>query len=127
MSIWTHVIGSIRFEGLIGAGDQAPDLGNQCEFDDDEEIWDKCDIPLGSEGSLKTTLWTNPDDCCLARWTATIFGDLRSYEDEDEIIDYFNRIVEGKFVRQGCFSFHVGDSPQRLFVYDREKKHFVER
>lgn len=120
MSTWTHVIGSIRFDGLPGMTPD-PDCGTQCTFEDDEEQWDKCNIPCGSEGSLIVSSWRDPSGQGLARDTVTIFGDLRDYEDEQAIIDYFHRIVSGMMVRQACFSFFVEGKETRTFVYKDKK------
>lgn len=75
MSIWTHVVAAIRFDGISDMF-PPPNLGNTADYDSPQSDWDKCDVPCGSEGSLKTLLWTNPSNS-MARWTATIFGDLR--------------------------------------------------
>lgn len=127
MSTWTHVCGVIRFDGLSILGEShEPDCGNTCSFEDDSEAWDKCNVPCGSEGSIQISKWTNPCSSSMARWTYSIFGDLRDYENDQEIIDYFNRIVDGKYVRQGCYSFEVEGSLKRIFTYDENTKMFVE-
>ena len=118
MSTWTHVIGSIRFDGLLGMT-PPPDCGIACSFEDDKEQWDKCNIPCGSEGSLTILTWQNPKPA-MALYTATIFGDLRDYEDEQEIIEYFKRITAGKVVRQACLSFCVEGSTTRTFTWDED-------
>lgn len=128
MSEWTHVIGAIRYDGLGALGKDQPDLGTSCGYYDDDEQWEECDIPCGSEGSLQYAIWTNPDDNCVARWIATIFGDLRDYDEgkSQEVIDYFNRIVKDHFIRQGCFSFQINDT-KRSFVYSHKNKCFEEQ
>src|ERR1700677_3446136 len=98
MSIWTHVAATIRFDGLAGIT-AAPDLGKSVEYDSPQEDWGVCTVPVGSEGSLKTELWTNPDTHSITRYTATIFGDLRDYDDADEIIAYFKKITKDQMVR----------------------------
>lgn len=120
MSIWTHVVGVIRFDGIEGLMPK-PDLGLTASYDDDEEAWDKCNVPCGSEGSISHSLSTNPRDSSVARYVANIFGDLRDYEDTNEVIEYFNRIVEGQMVRQGMFSVSVEYGDTRSFFYDDGK------
>lgn len=105
MSTWTHVNSSIRFDSLRGYMDP-PDLGVTAGVWDD---YAKATVPCGSEGSLDTYLWVNPHESCMAAYTGAIFGDLRSYEDVDEIVAYFNRIVEGQMIRQGFFTIEVSN------------------
>jgi len=123
MSTWTHVVGVIRFDSLPGMPE--PNCGSTCEYEDDESIWDKCTVPCGSEGSLQISKWENPASCSIARYTYSIFGDLRHYENGQEIIDYFNKIVKGQNIRQAFFSFYIGGGGTRSFVYDN-KGEFVE-
>ena len=126
MSIWTHVVGVIRFDGLSFAGTPEPDCGFTCDFEDNEDTWDRCNIPCGSEGSLQISKWINPEGSALARYTYSIFGDLRDYDDEKEIIDYFNRIVKDQMIRQACFTFQVEGGDSHIFYYDNNLKVFVE-
>lgn len=107
MSIWTHVAAVIRFDGLQLFGDTPPELGNGCAYHDPKEKWDRCDIPTGSEGSLQTHLWVNPEKNNLAAYTATIWGDLRDYTDVKEVIDYLKRITKDKMVRNGVATIEV--------------------
>ena len=123
MSQWTHVNSSIRFDSLRILQDK-PDLGFAVSFEDDEPAWEKCNIPCGSEGSLVIDLWENPSESCAAAYTANIFGDLRNYDDAEEIIAYFNRIIEGRNVRAGFFSIDIEGRDTRHFAYYAEA--FVE-
>lgn len=127
MSICTHIAGVVRFDGLAGGfGGLTPQLGNTCGYRDPKSIWDACDVPLGCEGSLQHFLWQNPDSGALARWTAMFWGDLRDYESEQEIIDYFTRITTGKLIRGACFVVRVEGSPERSFRWDEVEECFVE-
>src|SRR6266436_878596 len=123
MSMWTHVAIVIRFDGSQPQGDEEltigqhlkPDLGKKFILDRDDDLTyedfiaaeNACTVPKGSEGSLYTNLWVNPDPSHMAAYTATIWGDLRDYDDVDEIIAYLNRITEGKWVRQGVATIEV--------------------
>ena len=118
MSIWAHVAGVIRFDGILGLTPE-PDCGNTCSFEDDGPIWDRCNIPCGSEGSLQVSKWQDPTGSSLAQWTYTIFGDLRSFENFQEIINYFTRITDGQAVRNGVFTVEIGPQ-KRTFLHDGE-------
>lgn len=71
--------------------------------------------------------WANPDNAAVAKYTITIFGDLRDYDDEHEIISYFNRITIDQDVRQACFTFQVEGKSGRTFVWEDDGENgFVE-
>ena len=116
MSQWTHVAGVIRFDGLLNMTPK-PNLGKTVVFEDPEEKWDKCNVPMGSEGSLEHNLITNPHESSMAKWVATIWGDLRDYDNADEIIEYFKRITKGQMVRNGVFTINIEGSPDRTFIH----------
>lgn len=112
MSIWTHVAVTIRFDALRISDHfsmTVDDLGQTCTFDSDRDAWDQCNVPCGSEGSLQTHLWVNPQMNCMAAYTAAIHGDLRDYQDVEEIKAYLNRICKGRLVRQGVANIEVED------------------
>lgn len=120
MSQWTHVVAAIRFDALrsLGMGYmKLSDLGHTVRFEDPSEKWARCDVPKGSEGSLQTHLVEDPDESSMAAYTATIWGDLRDYEDVGEIVRYLDRICRGRAVRSGVAKIDVEGQPIRLFRY----------
>lgn len=122
MSIWTHVAATIRFDAIRAFGNNhKPDLGSTVEYDSPEEDWDACNVPKGSEGSLQTHLWINPQTSNLAAYTATIWGDLRDYEDVEEVIAYLDRITEGQMVRNGIATIEVEGSEPVIRHYNDGK------
>ena len=122
MSIWTQVLGTIRFDGMKGITPK-PDLGELCGWKDTDK---QCNIPCGSEGSLTLSVWENEDECSASRYTVTIFGSLRDYDKGQEIIDYFNRIVKNHMIRQACFTFCINSEKERVFIWKQHKKVFEE-
>lgn len=123
MSIWTHVAATIRFDSLRIFKEDKPDLGNVVHYESPQEDWDKCDVPCGSEGSLTHTLWVNPNKSYVSAYTATIFGDLRDYENVDEIIAYLKRVTDGKMIRNGIATIETeGQSPVVLHWQDDKWK-----
>lgn len=124
MSQWTHVAAMIRFDGLQGLS-KPPDLGNIALYDDDEATWDECDVPKGSEGSLQHDLLINPDQSCMAAYVGTIWGDLRDYEDVQEITDYLNRITKGHSIRQGVAHIAVEYRDVVILKYDDDTKRWI--
>lgn len=107
MSQWTHVNGSIRFDALRIEGmpfNTAKEieelLGNTATFEDSEDVWDKCNVPHGSEGSIQFHLWVNPNLHHIAAFTVGIFGDLRDFgaDDVHKIEEWFKRVTETEHI-----------------------------
>lgn len=121
MSIWTHVAATIRFDGIRSLGMQKPNLGKTVDYESPTEDWDKCDVPCGSEGSLQTHFWVNPNASSLAAYTASIFGDLRDYENAGEVIAYLERITDGQMVRNGVATIEIEGQPPVILHYQNEK------
>ena len=91
MSIWTHVNAAFRIDTFLSEIDFEKVFGKELDYWDDYQIWDEAEknpnefLPLGSEGSLKMHVWENPDKNCMARYTVSIFGDLRDVEDIEKV------------------------------------------
>lgn len=94
MSIWTHVNASFRIDSIGEISDKYiyaifgkpltyEDLINH-KYDKDEKY-----LPMGSEGTLKISIWKNPDENAIASTTVSVFGDLRNYIDIDSIEKWF--------------------------------------
>ena len=102
MSEWMHVsaifrldsFGRIEDEEIIKISGKQVDFWhmNEIEYDENYEVKDKEQyLPMGSEGTLKMSIWHNPDKSSLASTTVSVFGDLRDFWDFDEIESWFNR------------------------------------
>jgi hypothetical protein len=112
MSQWTHLAGIIRLDSLGASIVRAypggklnkikeavtKALGNTCNFESPEETWDKCDVPMGSEGSLQYNVFPNSDrdNCSLSWGYAVIWGDLRDFglDDVPKIHEWFQNSIE---------------------------------
>lgn len=109
MSNWTHVAGIIRIDGL-GFVDFDKLLGKECLWESPEEVWDDMRnnpddyLPMGSEGSLKKSIWINPDEHSIAAYTVSIFGDLRDHNSAKEIVDWFKKKCEGFWIRNAVIT-----------------------
>ncbi len=114
MSVWTHVAGIIRVDGLRIDDDAKPDwdkiIGKELNWGDPHEIWDDYDknpetfMPCGSEGSLNKVIWENPNKSSLASYTVSIFGDLRDYADFAEIKKWFAKICNELWIRNAVIT-----------------------
>lgn len=122
MSVWTHITGNIRIDGLPGVSPLftvegiKEMLGNTCSFDDDRDIWDKCSVPKGSEGSLQYEVIEYSGG--LPWITVAVWGDLRDYDDVDEIKKWFEGIVCQKEImtRQAVLNVSVNGGSDVVLV-----------
>lgn len=105
--------------------DQTPDLGKTCTYDSPSADWEACTVPRGSEGSLQVHLWTNPERMHAAAFTATIWGDLRSYESVDEVVEYLDRITQGRMVRQGIAEISIEYRDPMIVRFDSEHSKWI--
>ena len=115
MSAWVHVSAIARIDYIqILNDDNEVDFdkvfGRECLWEDDSSVWERARtheeefLPMGSEGSLQKSVWVNPDDHCAARYTVSIFGDLRDVESGKWIIDWFKEKLRKMRVRQASIT-----------------------
>lgn len=102
MSVWTHVAGIVRLDCIrvMYETEMIPKaiqeyFGKELRWDDDDDAWkenyehkDRF-LPCGSEGSLRMSIWENPNESHVSAYTVSIFGDLRDFDDAQSIIDWF--------------------------------------
>lgn len=119
MSIWTHVNGCIRVDAFRLSGMESPalNLGIQASYKDDHE---PVMIPHGSEGSLVWTKWENPLRSSLSAYTITVFGDLRDYDNLEEIEEYLAQITKGQMIRSGIFEVTVENTLTNVYRYNSQ-------
>lgn len=132
MSQWTHVNASFRLNSIGRYDDEelinifGKSVGfwdmDKIEYDENWEVADKEKyLPMGSEGSLKMSIWHNPDTSCMASTTVSVFGDLRDYNSFDEIEEWFNRCCDafGNFgIRQAVCQVDVEFCGVKVFQRD---------
>lgn len=126
MSIWTHVAGCVRVDG-ISFIDPSPlelldRLGVIRTYDDDDCFETK--IPCGSEGSLRYDIWVNPSASSVAMYTVSIFGDLRDYDDLEGVKDWANEAFEGLMIRQGTIEINCENGRSLHLKYNSESNRF---
>ena len=104
MSVWTHVAGIVRLDCLraMYKTEMIPKaiqeyFGKELRWDDDHDAWkeqyehEDRFLPCGSEGSLRMSIWENPNESHVSAYTVSIFGDLRDFDDAKSIIDWFKK------------------------------------
>lgn len=127
MSQWTHVNASIRFDGIMGMGQPTEkDLGKICKWgDEDTSHWDTSKLPCGSEGSIEYEIIKTGGENSVASMAVNFTGDLRDYDNVDEIITYFNDIVKDRMIRSGVLEIDVEFKDTLILRYDYDKKSFI--
>lgn len=101
MSNWTHVAAIVRVDGLDFDVEKlaVQVFGKQCLWEDDTSVWEDQELHpdeymyMGSEGSLKMSVWTNPKKNCLAAGTISIFGDLRGEDTAGAVVEWFKKCL----------------------------------
>lgn len=115
MSAWVHVaaIARIDYIPVLNGGaevDFDKAFGKECLWDSDKSVWydaryNKDDyLPMGSEGSLRKTVWVNPHENHADHYTVSIFGDLRDVTSGKWIVDWFKKKLDGMYVRQATIT-----------------------
>lgn len=121
MSNWSHVAAIARIDHIAFLG--TPELnfeeifGKEILFESDEELWEEATehperfLPMGSEGSLRMSVWINTNPHALARYTVSIFGDLQDHDDAYGITVWFEKKIEwlemiGISIRQAIVTAH---------------------
>ena len=131
MSQWTHVNAIFRLDSFGRISDKKiiEVFGKQVdydkmysvEYDENYDVKDKAQyLPMGSEGTLKMSIWHNPDNHCLASTTVSVFGDLRDYSDYNEIKDWFNKCCNSFLIRQAICQVEVERCETKVFMYENE-------
>ena len=127
MSQWTHVNGCIRIDGLPGVTTQhtiievGKIIGNCVQFEDDKDIWDRCNVPCGSEGSLNYEMIEAGDG--LVWLSVPIWGDLRDYHSLEGIRTWFEKVTldEKLLIRSAVLEVHIEyDSTTVLYYQDTD-------
>lgn len=114
MSVWTHVAGIIRVDGIRRDDTDEIDfdaiIGKQCLWESPKEVWEDAEanpdkyLPMGSEGSLQKSVWENPNKNCLDQYTISIFGDLRDHYSTSDIIEWFKGKCKLLWVRNAVIT-----------------------
>lgn len=125
MSVWTHVCGCIRVDDIPHKDfDRAADIrrimGNIIDWGSWSEGGTK--LPCGSEGSLKYEILQNPSESSIARFTIPIWGDLRDYNDDKEIEEWFNDVCSQMWIRDAVININVEGGVNRSVVYKQNEQ-----
>ena len=148
MSVWTHIVGNIRLDDFSDFDGKE----HKNRLDDLKDIlgpiltfnmmWnghtikeEDVKLPIGSEGSMKYSITDLLDidehaTSSIFRWSIGFFGDLRSYNNLDEIEQWLSKITKefeekGLFIRDAVFEVEVEcEGPHCIFYFDDDKEVF---
>ena len=131
MSNWTHVAAIFRVDSLR-LDNHRPNFtkifGKELNYNDAREVFFEAEdhperfLPCGSEGSLEMSVWENPDPCCVAAYTVSVFGDLRDHESVEEIINWFDAKCKMLSIRQAVITVdnEWNGTQTKAYVYEEE-------
>ena len=128
MSNWTHVAAIFRIDyihGIMEGLNFEEIFGKECLWKSDGATWEDMRknpdkyFPHGSEGSLRMSVWENPNKSHLAAYTVSVFGDLRDHDDIEEIITWFNKCCEKCIIRQACVTVENEWNGTKTVHYER--------
>jgi hypothetical protein len=137
MSVWTHVAGIIRADG-ININDNAPQpdwdkiVGKEVLWASGTDVWEEYEnhperfMPCGSEGSLKKVIWTNPNKHSMAAYTISVFGDLRDYGDLDAIAKWFEDTCKQLWIRNAVLTVECELGSRLTAYWDTEHDKLIQ-
>lgn len=123
MSVWTHVVGAIRIDGLprlfpaIFNKEVIEDVvkGNTCYEGRKLAVYDN-PIPSGSEGPLQYRI--HEYETGLPWVIVTIWGDLRDFDDAESVKCWFEGLcLACGMVRDGILQIEVGGQKPVVVQY----------
>lgn len=129
MSTWTHVVGAVRFDGIPGMGplhklQTIEEIVIGVKKVTDEGVVDhnwRNPLPMGSEGPIQYKIHEYGKG--LPWIIITIWGDLRDYDDVDEIDKWFMELCGAwPLIRDGVLSIRVDDGRTRIVEYSIRKE-----
>lgn len=126
MSAWIHVAAIARIDILPSGVDLDTAFGKECLRGADKSVWFDAEynkedyLPMGSEGSLRKTVWVNPCKNHADRYTISIFGDLRNVVDGQWIIDWFKKKLSKMYVRQAMITVDSDYAGITSWTFDQE-------
>lgn len=116
MSTWTHVAGCIRIDSLR--------IDPHMDFSIRKEILEllKTNLPQGSEGPIEYKIIPNPNTNSLAAYMIPIYGDLRDYDNIEEIENWFNCVCSRFIIRQAVLTIECENGQSKTITYKGEEE-----
>lgn len=127
MSEWTHLTGCIRIDTMPNIDDNIfisilkQKFGNTWSLKVVDSRYELCTIPKGSEGSVQYNILKTGSGSSLSWGLITIWGDLRDYDDPEEIFKWIKESCNSLdfWIRSCCVEVNVNHSKQYLIHKDK--------
>jgi hypothetical protein len=97
MSYWTHVNGIMRFDSDVDRDKEMKKMCRTADWDSGRTVKKRCNVPMGSEGSLDVSLVVKKSNIGQSRkYTLSFFGDLRDYpqKKEKDIMKWLTNLIK---------------------------------
>ncbi len=123
MSVWTHINGQIRLDNWNREPKQ-PDLGKMAIFtvntqsEEARQMLSECEVPHGSEGSLRWKFHQDPPSNSVSWGYISIDGDLRDYDNVNEILEWIKTSTAELNIRQGILQVEIEGLNTLILSYD---------
>ncbi len=123
MSVWTHVNGQIRLDKW-DKEPKPPFLGKMAIFTVNthgeyaRKMLSECEVPCGSEGSLRWEFHQDPPSSSVCWGYISIDGDLRDYDNINEILEWLKSSTAELHIRQGILQIVIEGRGPQILSYD---------
>ena len=135
MSVWTHVAGSVRIDAFMEYFQTLKEvediLGKPTSYEDTIQEWDRCKLPMGSEGSIQyriiqsgmqeTNKEGNITSSDAAAFVVNFWGDLRDFETKDvkKIETWWSDLLlnHDLMIRQAVLLVETEGGNPRVFIH----------
>src|SRR5687768_7593286 len=124
MSVWTHVAGIVRLDGIKVlrpyTKKKVEEVFGKMVLYDDEEDTDQATVPYGSEGSLQYLVHEYGEG--LPWCVVSIWGDLRDYDRPGEVVGWLDRVLSHKMmmVRSAVLEIYVEGDETQVYCWSKD-------
>lgn len=97
MSYWTHVNGIMQFYSDTDRDKEMKKMCRTADWDSGRTVKKRCNVPMGSEGSLDVSLVMKKSNISQSRkYTLSFFGDLCNYpqKKEKDIVKWLTNLIK---------------------------------
>lgn len=125
MSQWTHVNAHIRVDAIpeyhkgfdLGKKAVAPiDINDDVGYKKFGEDFENCTVPCGSEGSLDYRVDIVGSGLVFAN--VAIWGDLRDYDNEEEIKEWLIKNFQNEMIRSSLIEIYVEYKQSNIYTFE---------
>ena len=104
---------------LISEEDLKARFGKTYAWGDPELFWESCNVPCGPEGSVQYEIKKTKRGNEICWGIVYLWGDLRDYDDAQEIYEWIKRACRGLMIRSCCVKIDI-EMGKSYIIYDKE-------